>query len=197
MPCYGGMICSGGCFVMTRFGRFLIAAGLCFTLPAFAALSPGANAPAFSTMAALAGKAQTVSLSATLKNGALVLYFYPAAFTPGCTLEANQFAQAIPEFRKLGASVLGASADPIETLTKFSVTECRKKFAVAVATPDMIKGYGVALNGSPRSDRTSFVISPQGKVIYSYSSPDYRSHVANTLAALKSWHASVAHKDHH
>jgi thioredoxin-dependent peroxiredoxin len=183
--------------MMAPMQKFLIAAAFICAVPAIAALAPGAIAPRFSTSAAMAGKAQAISLTAALKKGALVLYFYPAAFTPGCTLEANQFAQAIPEFKKLGATVLGASADPIETLTKFSVSECRKKFAVAVATPEMIKGYGVALNGSPRSDRTSFVISPQGKIIYSYSSPDYRSHVANTLTALKTWHAGMAQSGHH
>ncbi len=182
---------------MNGLRKISLAATVLVAVPALAALAPGSVAPGFSTTAAMAGKTQPVSLSGALKKGALVLYFYPAAFTPGCTLEANQFAQAIPEFQKLGATVLGASADPIETLVKFSVSECRKKFAVAVATPAMVKGYGVALDGSPRSDRTSFVIAPDGKIIYSYSSPDYRSHVANTLAALKSWRAGMGHKGQH
>ena len=74
------------------------------------------------------------SLAKQLKKGPVVLYFFPAAFTPGCTVEANQFAEATPEFRKLGATVVGMSADPVETLAKFSTSECRSKFAVASAS---------------------------------------------------------------
>jgi peroxiredoxin len=55
--------------------------------PLYAALSTGATAPDFTTQASLAGKPFTFSLADALKNGPVVLYFYPAAFTPGCTIE--------------------------------------------------------------------------------------------------------------
>ena len=61
----------------------------------------------------------------------MVLYFYPAAFTPGCTVEAHEFAEATDKFKALGATVIGVSHDPIDKLNKFSVSECRNKFAVA------------------------------------------------------------------
>jgi peroxiredoxin Q/BCP len=58
-------------------------------VPAFAALPDGTKAPDFSTDATLAGKAFKFSLQDALKKGPVVLYFYPAAFTPGCTVEAH------------------------------------------------------------------------------------------------------------
>ena len=99
--------------------------------PAFAALPDGTKAPDFSTEASLAGKSFKFSLADALKKGPVVLYFYPAAFTPGCTAEAHEFAEATAKFKELGATVIGVSHDPIDKLNKFSVSECRNKFAVA------------------------------------------------------------------
>ena len=87
--------------------------------------------PDFTTQATLAGKPFTFSLAAALKQGPVVLYFYPAAFTPGCTVEAHEFAEATDKFKAMGATVIGVSHDPIDKLKKFSVSECRNKFAVA------------------------------------------------------------------
>ena len=101
----------------------LITASLVLAGPASAALAPGAVAPDFTTKAAMAGKAFQFSLGKALKKGAVILYFYPAAFTPGCTVEANQFAEATAEFKKMGATVIGVSADTIETLQKFAEIE--------------------------------------------------------------------------
>ncbi len=164
----------------TRFAAF----ALLLAAPAHATLAPGAKAPDFTTQAALAGKPFQMSLAKALKKGPVVLYFYPKAFTQGCTLEANQFAEASAEFRKMGASVIGVSADDIATLKEFSVKECRNKFAVAVGSPSMIAAYDVKLNGT-MSNRTSYVIARDGRVAFAYSSLDYRAHVTNTLAAVK------------
>jgi len=100
-------------------------------VPAFAALPDGTKAPDFSAEASLAGKSFHFSLAKALKKGPVVLYFYPAAFTPGCTVEAHEFAEATDKFKALGATVIGVSHDPIDKLNKFSVSECRNKFAVA------------------------------------------------------------------
>ena len=101
-------------------------------LPVYAALPDGTKAPDFSTEASLAGKSFKFSLAEALKKGPVVLYFYPAAFTPGCTVEAHQFAEATDKFKALGATVIGVSHDPIDKLNKFSVSECRNKFAVGL-----------------------------------------------------------------
>lgn len=157
------------------------------SFPALAALNVGDPAPDFSTQASLGGKEFTYSLSDALKSGPVVLYFYPAAFTKGCTVEAHDFAEAMPEFKALGASVVGVSNDSIETLNKFSVSECQSKFPVASdRTQRIMKSYNaVLLWKTSYANRVSYVISMDGKVAYSYTSLDPDQRVANTLAAVK------------
>jgi peroxiredoxin len=162
---------------------------------ALAALQPGAHAPDFTTQATLAGNAFQFSLADALKKGPVVLYFYPAAFTPGCTVEAHDFAEATADFQALGATVIGVSHDDIETLNRFSVSECRNKFAVA-ADPDqhIMKAYDAVLKLKPTlADRTSYVIAPDGTIIYSYTALNPDQHVANTLAAVQRWAADRPH----
>jgi peroxiredoxin len=158
------------------------------TAPALAALAPGATAPDFATQGALAGKEFNFSLKQALKKGPVVLYFYPKSFTSGCTIEAHDFAEATPEFNKLGATVIGMSGDDIDTLKRFSTEECRNKFAVAAASPDVIKSYDVTLPVmTSRSNRTSYVIAPNGKIVFAYTAMNPEGHVSGTLAAVKKW----------
>lgn len=158
-------------------------------IPAYAALPNGAKAPDFSTDASLAGKEFKFSLADALKKGPVVLYFYPAAFTPGCTVEAHEFAEATAKFKQLGATVIGVSHDPIEKLDRFSVSECRNKFAVASdADGGIMKAYDSVLADHPEyANRTSYVIAPSGEIIYSYTAMNPDKHVENTLAAVKKW----------
>lgn len=158
-------------------------------VPAFAALPDGTKAPDFSTDASLAGKSFKFSLADALKKGPVVLYFYPAAFTPGCTVEAHEFAEATDKFKALGATVIGVSHDPIETLNRFSVSECRNKFAVASdADGSVMKNYDAVLAKKPEyANRTSYVIAPTGVIIYSYTAMNPDQHVENTMAAVKKW----------
>jgi peroxiredoxin len=167
--------------------RFAAAAALAIgaALPAAAELAEGTKAPTFSTQAALAGKEFGFSLPAALAKGPVVLYFYPKAFTSGCTLEANAFAEAMPQFRKLGASVIGMSNDDIATLKRFSREECRDAFPVGVASAKVIAAYDVAMGNSGLANRTSYVIGRDGKVVTVYSSGDYRGHVTKTLEAVR------------
>ena len=113
--------------------RRLLFTAIALLLPAaaLAALKPGDAAPLFTTPAALAGQVFEFDLAQALAKGPVVLYFYPKAFTRGCTIEANAFAEATPRFAALGATVVGMSHDDIDTLKKFSVEECRDQFAVA------------------------------------------------------------------
>jgi peroxiredoxin Q/BCP len=170
--------------------RTIIAAfAMAMAAPALAALPVGATAPDFTTQASLAGKAFGFSLADTLKKGPVVLYFFPAAFTTGCTFEAHEFAEATEEFAKLGATVIGVSADDIATLNRFSVSECRNKFAVASADGKIIAAYDVKLPVVSKSNRTSFVIAPDGKIVFAYSALDYKGHVEKAMAAVKEWRA--------
>src|SRR5471030_1760232 len=158
---------------------------------AWAALPDGHPAPDFTTQATLAGKPFTFSLADALKKGPVVMYFYPAAFTPGCTVEAHNFAEATDKFKALGATVIGVSHDNIETLNKFSVSDCRNKFAVASdADQKITKEYDAVLAQKPEyANRTSYVIAPNGKIIYEYTALSPDNHVANTMAAVEKWKA--------
>ena len=153
-----------------------------------AALAVGAPAPDFSTQASLGGKVSTFALHDALKHGPVVLYFYPAAFTEGCTIEAHEFAEATDRYKALGAQVIGVSHDDIATLNKFSVSECRSKFAVA-ADPDrsIMTAYDATLPLMKFANRVSYVIAPNGSIIYSYTSMAPDKHVENTLNALQTW----------
>jgi peroxiredoxin Q/BCP len=134
--------------------------------PAAAALPAGAKAPNFTTQGAIAGKPFKLNLAEQLKSGPVVLYFYPKAFTQGCTLEAHAFSEATKDFKKAGARVIGMSADDLDTLKRFSVEGCRNAFPVATATPEVIKAYDVALKQKPElTDRTSYVIDRSGKTL--------------------------------
>ncbi|HZV53834.1 MAG TPA: peroxiredoxin [Rhodocyclaceae bacterium] len=159
------------------------------TPPAMAALNVGDVAPDFSTQASLGGKEFTYSLAGALKQGPVVVYFYPAAFTKGCTIEAHNFAEAMPKYKELGASVIGVSNDTIETLNKFSVSECQSKFPVASDSSQAImKAYdAVLLWKTSYANRTSYVITPDGRIAYRYSDMSPDKHVENTLAAVREW----------
>jgi peroxiredoxin len=158
-------------------------------VPAAAALKVGAAAPDFTTRGAIAGKVFQVHLADQLKKGPVVLYFFPAAYTGGCNAEAHAFAEAIPEFQKAGATVIGMSADDVATLTKFSAEKCAGKFAVASAGPGVVAGYDVALGkklaGRDITSRTSYVIARDGKVAFVHDDMNPADHVAQTLAAVR------------
>lgn len=167
--------------------RFLVGLAVAaLAAPSFAALPVGSKAPDFTTMGAIAGKPFKLHLAEQLKHGPVVLYFFPKAFTQGCTLEAHAFSDAAPEFKKLGAKVIGMSRDDLPTLEKFSHLECRDSFPVATATDDTAKAYDVAWADHPGiTTRTSYVIAPDGKVVMVHDDLDWSKHVDSTLAAVK------------
>lgn len=164
-----------------------------FAWPSYAALNAGDAAPDFTTQASLGGKEFKFSLAGALKHGPVVLYFYPAAFTKGCTIEAHDFAEATEKYQALGAKVIGVSHDTIDTLNKFSVSECQSKFAVAAdADQRIMKSYDAISTKRPEyANRVSYVITPDRKIIYAYSDLNPDKHVENTLGALKKWASQV------
>jgi len=170
----------------------IFAAGSLFAAPALAALPVGATAPEFSTEATMAGNAYPYDLNTELKKGPVVLYFFPAAFTPGCTVEAHEFADATEQYKALGATVIGVTNGNVDRLKEFSVSECRSKFPVA-ADPDLkiSKSYDSTLAVKPGwSNRTSYVITPDHKVLVAYSALKPDAHVQTTMDALKAWRAA-------
>ncbi len=174
---------------LTSLATLAAFAAACVSIPASAELSVGAKAPDFTAAGALGGKDFSFSLKKALKKGAVVLYFYPKAFTKGCTLEAHAFAEATADFNAAGATVIGMSNDDIPTLKRFSTEECRDKFAVAAATPAVIKAYDVALKreGIPPglTNRTSYVIGRNGKIVLVHADLNPADHVRLTLEAVK------------
>jgi len=156
--------------------------------PALAALKVGDKAPDFTAKAALAGKDFDFTLNKALKKGPVVLYFFPAAYTSGCTAEAHEFAEATPEFEKLGATVIGVTAGNVDRIKDFSKEHCRDKFAVAAADKALIRSYDVALAVKPDwSNRTSYVIAPDGKILMSYTDGNFAGHVTQTMDAVKAY----------
>jgi peroxiredoxin len=158
-----------------------------------AALQQGAKAPDFTLNAAQGGKPFSLSLKQTLKKGPVVLYFFPAAFTPGCTLEAHLFAEASDDFAKLGARVVGVTAGNIERVAEFSKSECRDKFAVAADPGAKVAAkYDSTMrrpDGTMLSNRTSYVIAPNGTILLSYTDSKPQAHVEKTMAAVRAWKA--------
>lgn len=199
---------------MKKSFAILMAAGAMATLlvaaPGLAALDKGAKAPDFTAEASLAGNDFTFSLKQALAKGPVVVYFYPAAYTGGCDLEAHTFATEKDKFTKAGASIIGVSADSIARLNKFSSDPkyCAGKFPVASDADGKIAStYGLEMippqkgvtdvNGEPVTHgflpRTTFVIDSSGKIVATFSSkrdhltPD--QHVARSLEIVQQMQA--------
>ncbi|MDP5008277.1 MAG: peroxiredoxin [Glaciimonas sp.] len=171
--------------------RLVICTSIAALTPALAlaALKVGTKAPDFTTQASLGGKVFNYKLTTELKKGPVILYFYPAAFTKGCTIEAHDFAEATDKYKALGATVVGVSNNNIETLNEFSVSACRSKFAVAAdTTKSIMQSYDAVLAEKPEyANRTSYVIAPDSTIIYEYTSMEPGLHVKNTMQALQDW----------
>jgi peroxiredoxin len=183
--------------------RVLAAAALCaaaISTPVWAALPVGSKAPDITAKAYENGNPSNFNLAAALKKGPVVLYFFPGAFTPGCNVEAQQFAAAIDKYKAAGAQVIGvtggfgnsarkSTATPEggldEAVRDFSKEHCNGKFPVAAVTADTIKAYDVALTQRPGwSNRTSYVIDKSGKITFAFENLGPDGHVDKTLAAL-------------
>jgi peroxiredoxin len=177
---------------MKRLNLGMIIGLLCSTA-AWAMMPVGAKAPDFTVQAAVGGKPFTFNLAEALKKGPVVLYFYPQSFTAGCTIEAHDFAEHADDFAALDASLIGISADTIETQIDFSSKECRDKFPVGADADGMvIRDYDARIfkfggTGPAISDRISYVIAPDGKILYAYQNSAPEKHISNTLAAVLQW----------
>lgn len=160
-----------------------------------AALPVGAKAPEFAAPAFLAGQPFQFELAKALQKGPVVLYFFPAAHTAGCNIEAHMFADAIDKFKAEGATVIGVTAGNLDQLASFSkeTEHCSGKFPVA-ADPDaaIARTYDATLNMPMMqwSNRTSYVIAPDDRVIFAYSDLKPEQHIALTLDAVTKWRAA-------
>jgi len=158
--------------------------------PAHATLPKGAKAPTFVAQGAQAGKPITFDLAKALKKGPVVLYFFPAAFTPGCNIEAETFAEAMPKFHAAGATVIGMTAGNTDQLAEFSAKKCAGQFPVAAVSPQLKANYDVDLKkpdgtSTGVTSRTTYVIGKDGRIAMAYSAMKPEEHISNSLAALE------------
>jgi thioredoxin-dependent peroxiredoxin len=158
-----------------------------------AALDVGERAPDFTLPAARAGQPTSYSLSSALAQGPVVLYFFPLAFSQGCSIEAHSFAEAMPLFEALGASVVGVSADELDVLARFSVQACNGRFPVASdVAMKVVRSFDAAMQTRPdHANRISYVIAPDSRILHVYQSLNPARHVERTLAALREWKAAA------
>ncbi len=152
--------------------------------PALAALKVGDTAPDFTLPSVTAGKLGTFSLKAALKSGPVVVYFYPKAFTGGCSLEAHQFSEAVPTFASHHMSVIGISTDDVVTLQKFSLEKCQGKFPVASdGAANVSASYDARMPILKMSNRTSYIVGTDGRIVYVHEDANASTHVPALLAA--------------
>jgi peroxiredoxin len=173
-----------------------------FALPAFAALKAGDAAPDFSAPASLAGNTFNYSLKAALQKGPVVVYFYPSSFTGGCNLQAHTFAVNIDKFAAAGATVIGVSLDSISRLNDFSKDPnyCAGKFPTA-SDPDgkIARSYDLSIREAQPgmkdtrgvnidhgfAERTTFLVTPDGKIAASIGGVKPDENVEQALAAVQ------------
>jgi peroxiredoxin len=184
--------------------KLIIASLLAATviLPASAALKEGDAAPAFKAQASQAGKAFAFSLKDALKKGPVVVYFYPSAFTGGCNIQAHTFAVNHDKFSAAGATVVGVSLDSIARLNEFSADPnyCAGKFPVAAdANGDIAKSYDLAIReiaagkkdtrgieiDHAAAERTTFIITPDGKIAATVGGLTPEANVEKALATVQ------------
>ena len=186
----------------------LATAALTSAAPAFATLQTGVTAPDFSATGMTGGKEFTFKLSDALKKGPVVVFFFPAAYTEGCTIETQAFSEKAAEYQAAGATLIGvtggakladgtfASAkDSLARLGEFSKEHCRDKFPIAAVSAETVKAYDVSFNDKRPdwSNRTSYVIAPNGSVVLAHTDPLPNSHIEKTLAAVKAWKEAQTH----
>jgi peroxiredoxin len=177
--------------------------------PVWAALAPGAAAPQFTAPASLAGKEFKFSLADSLKKGPVVVYFYPSAFTGGCNVQAHTFAELMDKFTGAGASVVGVSLGSIQRLNDFSADPqyCAGKLPVASDADGAIaKSYGLEIHpaeagakdsrgveiGHGFAQRTTFVVTPDGKIAAVIGGVKPADNVQQALTAVEGLAAAKA-----
>jgi len=150
-------------------------------------LAEGDKAPTFELQDA---DGKTVK-SSEFKGKKYVVYFYPRDFTPGCTIEADEFSKEYKKFQKIGVTIIGISTDSVESHKKFvdkmgipyvllsdPESEVSKKFGVWGKKQFMGREYmGI--------QRSTFLIDEKGKIFKVYPSVKPKGHAEEVLAAIQ------------
>jgi thioredoxin-dependent peroxiredoxin len=177
----------------------LVSTAIC--MPALAALKQGDAAPDFTAKASLAGKEMQFSLKDSLKKGPVVVYFYPSAYTQGCNVQARTFSVNSEKFAAAGATIVGVSLDSIDRLNTFSADPefCAGKFPVASDADGAIaKSFDLTVRqvagikdtkgadvDHGLAERTTFVVTPDGKVAATIGGMTPTENVMKALEAVQ------------
>lgn len=149
-------------------------------------LSVGDKAPDFNLPVDGGG---TLSLSA-LKGKKVVLYFYPRDDTPGCTLEAKDFAENMGKFEKAGAVIIGVSKDSVASHDKFKGKYCLPFALASDEGANVCESYGVWVEKNNYGkkymgiERTTFLIDGSGLVARIWNKVKVDGHVLEVLEAV-------------
>lgn len=180
-------------------------------LPAQAALKEGDAVPDFKLQASQAGKPFSYALKDALKKGPVVVYFYPSAFTNGCNVQAHLFAENVEKFAAAGATIVGVSLDSIARLNEFSADPqfCAGKIPVASdADGKVARSFDLPITEIPagrkdtrgveidhaRTDRTTFVVTPDGRVAATVGGVAPDANVQKALEIVQQLSAGKARK---
>jgi len=171
--------------IVKTFGLSLGLLGLSLS-PVFAqGLKIGQKAPNFNLPSAKAGKISTFSLQDALKKGPVIVYFYPKAFTSGCSLQAQEFAKNAPLLAAKKVTIVGISGDDINVLKDFSTKDCGGKFSVASDRSLKTAEAFQAKMSVPMAARISFLIRKDGTIAYTHADPKAATHVPALISQVK------------
>jgi thioredoxin-dependent peroxiredoxin len=144
---------------------------------------PSATLPDFP---AVLDDGSTTSLSALLENGPVVLFFYPKAFTPGCTAESCHFRDLAAEFAEIGAQRIGISRDDVRTQARFRADHGLDFPLIADEDGSVAQVFGAKRMGPLPSKRQTFVIDTDRTLVKVISSElNMQVHAEEALDALR------------
>ena len=167
---------------MIKLVSFLFA--LAISINTWAATWVGTAAPQI----ALADQTGKIRQLSDFKGKWLVLYFYPKNHTSGCTEEAKRFAENFAQFQKQNIAIIGVSLDSVESHKKFAqdlklpftlLSDSNKSLSKAMG---VLQGFGAFSFAS----RETFLIDPQGTIVYHYDDVNPQHHATQILEDVKS-----------
>jgi thioredoxin-dependent peroxiredoxin len=170
-------------------GAIVAASSFTVSASAQAAMTAGgpAMAPTTVLQSVIGGKEETYDLQKAAAVRPVVLYFFPKAFTGGCTIEARTFAARLDDFNKLGYDVVGASTDDIPTLAKFAAAENAGQRFVSDPGGTIAKAFGVLKQAGDftYAGRVTFVIGTDGSILFKVDDPVPDTNIDSTYTWVK------------
>ncbi len=128
---------------------------------------------------------------ADLKGSWVVLYFYPKAFTPGCTAESCSLRDGYSEIQKLGATILGVSLDNLPTQVDFKAKYNMPFDLLSDSTKAVAKAFDALGIAGMMAQRKTFIINPEGKIAHIFDKVNTGAHDEEVAAVLKDLQAKA------